>query len=81
MYVLYSDRSHRTYVGQTKDLGARLKKHNAGNVRSTSPYLPWRVIHVEAFATRSEAMKRELWFKMSIGRRFIQSMLKDAIAG
>ena len=51
------------YVGQTSDLERRLAQHNDPSCRGTLHTKrhpgPWRLIHVEVFTTRSEAMLRE----------------------
>jgi len=41
VYILYSEKYDRFYVGQTKDVDARIIQHNSGYDRSTSPYRPW----------------------------------------
>ena len=68
VYLLYSPSHDRTYVGQTKELKARLLMHNSGLVRSTKACRPWELVHVEEFETRGEAMAREKWLKSSRGR-------------
>ena len=77
VYILYSPKFTRTYVGQAEDVVLRLKQHNGGRVRSTKAFAPWQVIHAEACATRSEAMARERWFKSSSGRRRIREILEE----
>jgi putative endonuclease len=76
VYVLFSERHQRTYVGQTNNLEVRLEKHNAGGVRSTRPYRPWALIHKETCETRSDAMKREKWFKSSQGRKQLAGLVQ-----
>ncbi|MGH2574883.1 MAG: GIY-YIG nuclease family protein [Ignavibacteria bacterium] len=81
VYLLYSPRHKRTYVGQTKDIGLRLQRHNLRKVKSTKPYCPWILIHWESYTTRSEAMQREKWFKSHGGRRFISNLISNAETG
>ena len=57
------------YIGQTNDIDKRLRAHNHGNVRSTKAYQPYRVIHAEAFESRTEAIKREHFLKSPKGWR------------
>ncbi|MGJ8715362.1 MAG: GIY-YIG nuclease family protein [Maribacter stanieri] len=47
IYVLYSDVFKRFYVGMTDDLEIRLVIHNSSKVKSTKPYVPWRIVHTE----------------------------------
>ena len=79
VYILYSPKFVKTYVGQSDNLSERLIKHNSGKVKSTKPYLPWVLIHSESFSSRSEAMKREKWFKSRAGRKKIAEILKKFI--
>jgi len=76
-YLLYSPKFKRTYSGQTDNLSDRLIKHNSGKVKSTKAYKPWVLIHSESFDSRSEAMKREKWYKTSPGRKKIADILNQ----
>jgi len=76
LYSLYSPKFVKTYVGQTDNLDQRSILHNSGKVKSTKPYIPWILIHSESFSSRSEAMKREKWFKSRVGRKKIAEILK-----
>jgi putative endonuclease len=76
VYILYSPKFVKTYVGQSDNLAERLIKHNSGKVKSTKPYLPWVLIHSESFTSRAEAMKREAWFKSRAGRKKIAEILE-----
>jgi len=68
------------YTGQTKDPENRLKRHNAGRVRSTKIKTPWRIVHTERFATRTEAMKREKQIKARKSRAYIESLVRTSRA-
>ncbi len=52
------------YTGVTPDLQRRIKTHSDGNGgRYTSCRLPVSLLYFESFATKSEALKRELQIK------------------
>ncbi len=74
-YVIYSKKFGRYYKGHCNDLDNRLKEHNMGKVKSTSPFIPWKLIYYEEFDNLSEAVNREKYFKTAAGRRY----LKDKI--
>ena len=80
VYILLSERSKKTYVGQTEDLQRRIREHNTPDhniAKFTSKHAgPWVLIHREEFQTRGEAMKREKWFKSGVGREWIKANLK-----
>ncbi len=59
IYILKSLKNGRYYVGQTENMGERIKKHNSGQVKSTKPFLPWQIVYSEQCPTRSDARKRE----------------------
>jgi putative endonuclease len=72
VYVLRSLTTKRFYVGQTKDLANRLRRHNEGRVKSTRAFRPWSIVYVEKFETRLEAVGRERELKSLKGtERFL----------
>jgi putative endonuclease len=70
VYVLYSDGFDKYYVGLSENVDKRLKEHNEGQNKSTKPYIPWRVVHLEEYKTRNEARTREKYLKSASGRRW-----------
>ena len=53
-----------------------MKSHNIFDRKGyTSRFRPWVVIHVEFFDNKSDAMKREKWYKSGIGRSYIKSVV------
>jgi len=77
-YVLQSEINGHFYKGSTQDLELRLKQHNNGEVNYTSRYMPWKLVYFETFATRSEAMRREKFFKSGKGREFIKRAIDQS---
>ena len=74
VYVLKSQIFDRHYIGSCENLDVRLKRHNAGKVRSSKAYRPYQVIYSEAYDTRSQALKREKFFKTIDGYNFLKSI-------
>jgi putative endonuclease len=70
----------RLYIGYTTDLKARFKRHNNGEVFATKPYLPWKLIHYEAYLKSSDAKRREVYLKTAKGRTTLKTMLKDYLS-
>ena len=69
IYIIYSERLQRYYVGSTGIVEKRLLEHNAGKSKSTRAGVPWTLIHIESFPTRSEAILQERKIKArGIGR-------------
>jgi putative endonuclease len=71
-YILRSTASNRFYYGHSAQPEQRLKSHNQGKVRSTKAYRPWELFYTEEFHTRSEAAKRELFFKSIDGYNYLR---------
>jgi putative endonuclease len=63
VYILKSEKTGRYYYGFTDAIEQRISIHNAGRVRSTKAYKPWKLHYFERCADRNEARKRELFFK------------------
>lgn len=52
------------YGGFTTDVKKRVATHNAGKgAKYTKLRRPVKLLYFEEFATKSEALKREAWFK------------------
>jgi putative endonuclease len=77
VYVLISQTSGLRYVGQTSDLEKRLNDHNSGESRYTKNRGPWNLAHKESYQTRSEAMRREKFFKTGKGRDFLDKIINE----
>ena len=75
-YVLRSTKNGLLYKGSTQNLEIRLQTHNSGKVKFTSKNIPWELVTSEEFSTRSEAVKREKWYKSGVGRDWINSKLQ-----
>ncbi|PIS40999.1 MAG: hypothetical protein COT26_00395 [Candidatus Kerfeldbacteria bacterium CG08_land_8_20_14_0_20_43_14] len=67
VYVLKSLKDQGFYIGSTGDLKSRLARHNAGLSKSTKNRRPLKLVHLEKFSTRSEALKREKFLKRQKG--------------
>jgi len=65
----------RHYTGITDDLKARLIKHNAGEVRHTTKFKPWRLNTYVAFSDEKRAFAFEKYLKSSSGRAFAKKRL------
>ena len=75
VYILYSEKHNKHYTGLTSDLEARIKSHNELGTKDWSrKYRPWKLLHTEEFETKSEALKREKWFKSGAGREFMKKL-------
>jgi putative endonuclease len=59
VYVILCE-GNSFYTGYTKNLDSRMRLHKNGKgARYTKMHKPKKLVHVEAFHSRAEAMKRE----------------------
>ena len=75
-YVIKSEVDGRLYKGMSANVSKRVKQHNAGENRSTKGFRPWKLVYREEFATRTEALAREKFFKSGAGREFLRDKLR-----
>ena len=76
VYILQSfGHLERYYVGITRDLRSRLKKHNSGDVPHTSKFAPWKVKTYLAFSDEKQALAFEKYLKSPSGRAFSKKRL------
>jgi putative endonuclease len=78
VYILYSEKRDKYYIGQTEDLENRLLIHNAGRNTSTKAGIPWTLKYTETFQTRSEATIRETEIKKKKSRKYIEWLISTA---
>ncbi|MBC8207043.1 MAG: GIY-YIG nuclease family protein [Kiritimatiellales bacterium] len=70
VYILKSDQGEHRYVGQTSEIKARLKDHNAGRCPHTAKFRPWQVETAVAFQSEEKAHAFERYLKSGSGREF-----------
>jgi putative endonuclease len=76
VYILRSLQTpDRFYVDVTKDLRARLRRHNAGEVSHTSKFSPWEIKTYVAFTDEEQAHAFERYLKSGSGRAFATKRL------
>ncbi len=79
VYVLGSGDQSRyvTYVGWALDVERRLAQHNAGTGARSTRGRSWVLLHVEAFATKQQAMRRE--WRLKRDRAFRKALVRQAV--
>ncbi len=76
VYVLFSNKYDKIYVGYTSNLEQRFLSHNELSKKGwTVRFRPWKVIYTEEYNTKVEAMKREKQLKTASGRNYIRSLI------
>ena len=75
VYILYSQKFNKNYTGFTSNLIERFKSHNNLSEKGyTLKFRPWKVIYVEFYNLKADAMNREKYLKSVIIREFIKNL-------
>jgi len=72
-YILKSLSHNNFYYGHSEFPEKRLLEHNAGKEKYTKGRRPWVLHYKEEFNTRSEAVRRERFFKSYDGYKYLKS--------
>ena len=59
VYILYSSKIDRYYVGHTNNIERRITEHNRKKGKYTDRGIPWEIVYTEQYTTKQEAEKRE----------------------
>lgn len=79
VYILYSLKDGKLYIGFTNNLKKRLTEHANGKVEATKHRLPVKLIHYEYFVNREDAEARERFLKSGYGRKQFREILKHTL--
>lgn len=71
-YILKSLKDGKYNYGSAEDIERRVNRHNKGLVLSTRYRRPLELIYKEEFQTRSEAYRREMFFKSIDGYNWLK---------
>ena len=75
MYILYSEKLDKYYIGACINMERRLYEHNIGHSKFTSLGIPWKLVYSEVFESLEAAKKRELQVKKRKSRKYIEELL------
>jgi putative endonuclease len=81
VYVIRSETSSKIYIGYTKDLSARLERHNDRSSKNKKSHTyknvgHWVVVNQEKCNDVVSARKRERELKTARGREFIKQNMR-----
>ena len=72
VYILFSDKLNKYYVGSTNNLEDRMYRHNSGQGKFTKKGIPWRLIATIEQKTRPEAVRLEVKIKKRGIKRYLE---------
>ena len=79
VYVLFSHKDRKLYIGRTNNLKRRIHEHKSGKVTATKYRLPVEFIHYETYLKFNDAKRRELYLKGGNGRNQLKIQLQDVL--
>lgn len=79
IYILFSLKDKKLYIGFTTDLKVRLTNHAQGRVSATMYRRPLKLIYYEYFVSQKDAKSRERFLKSGFGRSQFKQALKDTM--
>jgi putative endonuclease len=79
VYILYSAKTDRYYVGSTGNIEDRLTRHNQGRSKATKGGTPWILKYKASFSTRSLAYQQEMSIKAKKSRTYIETLISSVI--
>ena len=59
VYIIYSIDHEKYYKGYSTDPYRRLVQHNNKESRYTKHFVPWKLLFLEKFSSKTEALRRE----------------------
>jgi putative endonuclease len=81
VYILFSEKLNKYYIGYTRDIDDRLAKHNRSMRGFTSLGKPWKLVYIEQLDTKQAAMTREQQLKNWKNSVRIESLIKKSGSG
>lgn len=79
VYLLKSKIKNWLYVGYTGNLKKRFEEHQQGLSKATKPYRPFGLVFYEAYKSKADAKRREMYFKTNQGKRALKLMLQESL--
>lgn len=79
VYILFSLKDKKLYIGYSKNLTKRLQEHLKGHVHATQRRLPLILIYYEVFTDKKDAKTRERFLKSGFGRSQLKKSLKNRL--
>ena len=79
VYILWSKKDERFYIGYTADLDRRMKEHKNGQCHTTLRMDNPQLIFCEGFISQADALRREGYFKTTKGKKTLRLMLRESI--
>ncbi|HWK99977.1 MAG TPA: GIY-YIG nuclease family protein [Parapedobacter sp.] len=78
LYIIYSTKRDRYYVGSCRDIPERLRRHNSNHRGFTGSASDWELVYHEIYASKPAVMFREREIKSWKSRKRIEWLVAGA---
>jgi putative endonuclease len=75
VYILYSRKLDKFYVGTSTDISGRLRRHNCHSKGFTSTGRPWILVYTEEYPVKQEAEAREKQLKRWKNKERLEALI------
>ncbi len=79
IYIIYSKKLNKKYIGYCENLKNRVKEHNNGESKFTSRGVPWSLVYYQVFLSEADARNEERFLKSGKGRDRLKFLLNDTM--
>ena len=79
VYIIYSEKLRKKYIGYSTDLKERLIEHNKGKSSFTSSGDKWELVYYEVFKSKKDAQREERFLKTGKGRERLRYLLDETM--
>ena len=77
VYIIYSQKIDKYYIGFSSNVPERLHKHNRNSKGFSNTGKPWVLVYQETFEIKKEAMLRECQLKKWKNRERLETLIKS----
>lgn len=77
VYILYSERINKYYIGSSSNVQDRLRKHNNASKGFTNTGRPWIIVYIESFDNKKDAENREKQLKRWKNRTRLETLINS----
>jgi putative endonuclease len=77
VYIIYSDKLDKYYIGFSSNVGERLLKHNRKSKGFSNAGRPWVLVYTQTYSNKQDAMQREKQLKGWKNRERLEAIIKS----
>jgi putative endonuclease len=77
VYIIYSKKLGKKYIGSSLNLKERIKRHNSKRSKFTANGCPWELLYYEVFKNKNDALREEQFLKTGKGRERMKNLFNE----